>query len=187
MAEEDVRTDSEAVGIFHRADAFQDAIDELLSSGFHRADLSLLASRAALDEKLGRRYVNAAMAADDPAVPRISYISPEDVGDAEGGLIGGLVYVGATIAAGAVTASGGTLALVIAATAVAGGFGGVIGSVLAKRVGAHHGRHLQEQIERGGLLLWVRTRNIEHEERAVDILRRHCGRDVHVHPQRSEG
>jgi hypothetical protein len=33
----------EAVGVFNNAENFQDAIDELLSSGFHRAELSLLA------------------------------------------------------------------------------------------------------------------------------------------------
>ena len=45
----------EAVGAFHSADGFQGAIDELLQSGFHRAELSLLASDHAVDEKLGHR------------------------------------------------------------------------------------------------------------------------------------
>ena len=40
---------------------------------------------------------------------------------------------------------------------------------------------LQEQLDRGGLLLWVHTRDAAHEERATEILRRHSGRDVHVH------
>ena len=34
----------EAVGVFNGSEDFQGAIDELLSSGFHRADLSLLAA-----------------------------------------------------------------------------------------------------------------------------------------------
>jgi len=52
---------------------------------------------------------------------------------------------------------------------------------LAKWVSDHHAHYLQEQIDHGGLLLWVRTRDSEHEKRAVDILSKHSGRDVHVH------
>ena len=179
--EQKTRTVSEAVGIFHHNDDFQDAIDELLSSGFHRAQLSLLASEAAVQEKLGHRYIQVSALADDPAAPRSAYVSPEAIGAAEGGLIGGLVYVGAAVAAGAVVATGGTLATVVAATALAGGTGGLIGSVLAKWVGDGHAHQLQEQIDRGGLLLWVRTWSVEDELRAVEILKRHSGGDVHVH------
>jgi hypothetical protein len=177
----DIETGHEAVGIFHRAEDFQNAIDELLSSGFDRADLSLLASETAVAEKLGHLYRKTGELVDDPAAPRAAYVSGEAIGDAKGALIGGLFYVGATLAAGAVVASGGTLAVVIAATAVAGGAGGLIGSALAKWVGDHHGRYLQDQIDHGGLLLWVRTPDHEDEARAVRILRSHCGTEVHVH------
>ena len=182
MTDERVRAEREAVAIFHDAEDFQAAIDELLSSGFHRAELSLLASEAAVKEKLGHSYRSAGDIADDPDVPRSAYVSGEAIGDAEGGIIGGLVYVGATLAAGAVVASGGALALVIGAAAAAGGAGGLIGAVLARRVGDHHARYLQEQLEHGGLLLWVHTRTPEHEERATRILGAHCGGEVHIHP-----
>ena len=181
MTELDIEAGHEAVGIFHRIEDFQNAIDELLSSGFDRADLSLLASETTVAAKLGHHYRRTGILADDSGVPRSAYVSTEAIGDAEGALIGGLFYVGATLAAGAVVVSGGTLAAAIAATVVAGGAGGLIGSVLAHRVGDHHGRYFQEQIERGGLLLWVHTRHSEDEERAVRILRTHCGDDVHVH------
>jgi len=62
----------EAVRIFHDAKAFV-AIDELLSSGFHRAEPSLLASRSAVEEKLGHRDEKVAAMADDAAVPRAAY------------------------------------------------------------------------------------------------------------------
>ncbi len=187
MTELDIETGHEAVGIFHRTEDFQNAIDELLSSGFDRAELSLLASEAAVASKLGHQYRKTRALADDPGVPRAAYISTEAIGDAEGALIGGLFYVGATLAAGAVVASGGTLAAAIAATVVAGSAGGLIGSVLAHRVGDHHGRYLQRQIESGGLLLWVHTRNLEDEKRAVRILKTHCGDDVHVHTLPAKG
>ena len=171
----------EAVGVFTRLDDLQDAIDELLSSGFDRAELSLLASEQAIEEKLGHRFESVDGLADDPFTPRTAYVSTEAVGDAQGGLIGGLMSIGGMAAAGAVVASGGTLAAVIAATAAAGGAGGLVGSILAKWIGDHHAHHLQEQLDRGGLLLWVRTWDVEDERRAVEILKKHSGGDVHVH------
>ena len=172
----------EAVGVFNSAEALQAAINELLSSGFDRAELSLLASQDAVERRLGHRYEKVGGLANDPTVPRAAYMSTEAIGEAEGGLIGGLLFVGAVAATGAIVASGGTLAAAIAAAALAGGAGGVIGSILAKWIGDKHAHYLQEQLDRGGLLLWVRTWNAEDERRAVEILRKHSGIDVHVLP-----
>jgi hypothetical protein len=181
LTEQETRTIPEAVGIFHRNEDLQGAIDELLSSGFDRSELGLLASETAVREKLRDQFKSISALADDPTVPRTSYVSPEAIGDAQGGLIGALVYVGATAAAGVVVASGGTLAAIITAVVLAGGTGGLLGSVLAKWLGDHHATYLQDQIDRGGLLLWVRTRHAADEQRAVEILKRHSGGEVHVH------
>lgn len=178
---EEADTVREAVGVFAEAGTLQEAIDELMSSGFDRAELSLLASEDTVEEKLGHHYEKVRDLEDDSKVPRAAYVSTESIGDAEGGLVGGLMYVGATAAAGAIVATGGTLAAGIAAAALAGGAGGLIGSALAKWVGDHHAHHLQEQLNHGGLLLWVRTWDAGDEKRAVEILARHSGRDVHVH------
>jgi len=171
----------EAVAVFDRPEDLEEAIDELLSSGFHRAALSLLASAHAVDEKLGHRYEKVGTLADDPTTLRTVYVSNEAIGDAQGGLIGGLMYVGAVTAAGAIVASGGALAAVIAATALAGGAGGFIGAILAKWLGDRHAHYLQEQMDRGGLLLWVALGSAEDEKRATATLKKHSGNDVHIH------
>ena len=75
------------------------------------------------------------------------------------------MYVGAIAAVGAVVASGGTIAAAITAAALAGGAGGLIGSILAKWVGEHQAHYLQTQMDHGGLLLWVRTWQAEDERR----------------------
>jgi hypothetical protein len=181
VSDEKTRTIREAVSVFTTPETLQGAIDELMSSGFDRADLSLLAAETTVDEKLGHKYRKIAELEDDPIVPRCCYVSTESIGDAQGGLIGGLMYVGGTAAAGAVVATGGTLALVIAAAALAGGVGALLGSILAKWVGDHHAHYLQEQLDHGGLLLWARTWDADDEKRAVEILSRHSGRDVHIH------
>jgi hypothetical protein len=179
--EEEPNVIREAVGVFDSAETLQEAIDDLLSSGFNRAELSLVAAEKTVEEKLGHKYQKIAELEDDPIVPRCCYVSTESIGEAEGGLIGGLMYVGATAAAGAVVVSGGTVALVIAAAALAGGVGGLLGSIVAKWVGDHHAHHLQDQLDHGGLLLWVRTWNANDEKRAIEIMSKHSGRDVHLH------
>lgn len=140
----------EAVGIFRRSENLGGAIHELHGAGFHRAELSLLANESAVQEKLGYRYEKVNVLADDPALPRSAYVSTEAIVGAEGGLIGGMMYIGPVVAAGAVVASGDTLTAVVAAARQAGGTGGLIGSVLAKWVGDHRAHYLREQIEHGG-------------------------------------
>jgi hypothetical protein len=179
--EEKANTVREAVGVFSTPETLQEAIDELMSSGFDRADLSMLAAEGTVDEKLGHKYQKIAELEDDPIVPRCCYVSTESIGDAQAWLVGGLMYVGAMAATGAVMATGGTLALVIAAAALAGGVGSLFGAILAKWVGDNHANYLQEQLDHGGLLLWVRTWDAEDEKRAVSILSKHSGRDVHIH------
>lgn len=171
----------EAVAVFHDANDLQEAIDELLSNGFNRAELSLLAGDEAVEKKLGHKYEKAAELEDNPDVPRIGYISTESIGDAEGALVGTPLYIAATTATIAVLVSGGTLAAAIAAAVAAGGAGAALGGILAKLVGDHHAKHIEQQLEHGGLLLWVRTWNSDDETRVVEILKKHSGDDVHVH------
>jgi len=171
----------EVVGIFHTSADLQAAIDELLSAGFDRAELSLLASAASVEEKLGHAYQKVSDIVDDPEIPRAAYVSTEAIGDAQGGLIGGLFYVGALVAAGAVVVSDGSLAAAFAAAAASGGAGGYIGSLIGRLLGHHHANHLQAQIDKGGLLLWVHARDADHEARSIAILTTYCGDNVHVH------
>ncbi len=182
MSNADKPRTQEAVGIFDDAATLQAAIDELQSSGFDRAEISLLAGERAVEEKLGHLYKRTHLLEDDPNAPRTAYVSTESIGDAEGGIVGALLYVGAVAAAGAVIASGGTLAAAIGAAVVAGGAGGTIGAVLARIIGKHHADYLQSQIDHGGLLLWVTARDQAHEKRAAEILSKHSAHDVHVHP-----
>jgi hypothetical protein len=169
MPSEQSHARREAVAVFKTADALQEAIDELLSSAFDRADLSVMASEHAVQEKLGHKYRKVEELEDDSSVPRVAYVEPESFGAAEGALVGGLLYIGAGVAA--VLASAGTLATIITAGAIGGGAGALIGSVLAKLVGDHHAHYLQEQLDHGGLLLWVATTDEEHEKRATQILK----------------
>ena len=71
------------------------------------------------------------------------------------------------------------MAATIAAAILAGGTGGLIGSALALWVGHHHAANLHNQIENGGLLLWVRAWNESDEARALEIVAKHAADKIH--------
>ena len=171
----------EAVGVFDDVDALYAAIDELQMHGFNRSEISMLADERAVEEKLGPAFWRAEQLEDEPDAPRRPYFSEESIGAAEGVLIGGPLYVAAVVTAGALVTPAGSMLTAIAGVALAGGAGAAVGGFLAWLVGKGHAEYLQNQINHGGLLVWVRTRDKEEQERAVEIMKRHSGRDVHVH------
>ena len=171
----------EAVGVFQDARALEAAVDSLMSHGFDRAEISLLAGERVVEAKLGAHYRRVQDLEDDPAAPRRAFVSTEAVGDAQGALIGGLIYLGGAATAGALVATGGSLVGAAIAAALGGSAGGLVGSALAGVVGDRHARGLQEQLDHGGLLLWVRTRDAEHEEKALSVLEDAGASDVHIH------
>ena len=177
MSENAIR---EALGVFQSEAALQSAADELLIAGFDRADLSLLASAHAVEQKLGHAYRCVAEIEDDPALPKRAYAGPDSRTEAEGAIASGLVYVGAVGTIGAVVASGGAVVTALVGATLVGGAGGLIGLMLARFIEQRHVRELQMHLDRGGLLLWVRTADEDHESRACEILRRAGAQNVHV-------
>jgi len=175
------RISREAVAVFHDERALRSAVDELLISGFDRSAISLLAGQQAVESRLGHSYSKVADLEHDPSVPRIAYIGTDSRTEAQGVTVGALVYVGAMASAGAVVASGGTVLAALLAVTAASGLGGLIGVALAKLIARHHARHLEMQLEKGGLILWVTLANPDLEKRAVEVLQRHAADDVHVH------
>jgi hypothetical protein len=152
-----------------------------MSPGFDRADLNLLAPEKMVDEKLGHGCQSVAEPEDEAAVPRSCYFAPESIGDAEGALIALPLYIGALGATGSIVSYGGSVLAAIKGAILGGETGVLVGLGFAKLIGSRHAYYLREQLSHGGLLLWVRTRDIPHIKRAVDILFKNSGRDVHVH------
>ena len=112
------------------------AIDDLLSAGFDRMDLSLLASAAAVDEKLGHQFAKVETIADDQSLPRAAYDCSKRSAMRRAAASDRLCISG-MMAAGVVVASGGTLAALVTAVVAAGGSGGgLIGAIVAKWIGS---------------------------------------------------
>jgi hypothetical protein len=177
-AEESVR---EVVGVFDDVGRLRDAIADLQQNGFMRQELSFLADEKTVSEKMGGYYSKVQDLADDPRTPRAMFMPDEPVGEAEAALIGVPLYVAAATATAVVVASGGTLLAALAAAGVAGIGAGALGGVLARYIADHHAHHIQQQIEKGGMILWVHSRNPGQERKAREILQKHAAIDIHIH------
>lgn len=165
-----VGTLQEVVAVFDSATQLEDAVFDLQRHGFDRAAFSLLASEHVVQQKLGRPYQSIQEMEDAPGAPRETFYSRVSRIEAEFGLpallaaIGGLAF--------------GTL---VVPALIAAGTGAAIGGVLGRMIHQHHAERLREQLERGGLLLWVNVRNEAEAEKAVQILNTNSAHDVHVH------
>ena len=175
------RAAREAVAVFQDERSLQAAADELMISNFDRSYLSILAGRRTIERKTGHMYGRVTEVEDDSETPRIAYIGSNSRSEAKGIAFGGLAYVGAVAAVGVIVASGGTVATAIAGAVAVGGAGGLIGTTLALMIDRHHEQYLHDHLDRGGIVLWVKTDDAEHERRALEILERHAAEDVHIH------
>lgn len=175
----DDRMIREAVAAFSDPAHLQSAADELGVKGFDRSLLSLMPPNREVERKFGPDW-RVEQIADDPATPREGLVGSRSRSRIRGLMTGGLGYIGAVLAAGAVIASEGVLALVIAAAAAAGIGGGALGRALSRTLGRRYDEWLHRQQERGGILLWVRTPDAEAEKTACEILARHGGGNVHI-------
>jgi len=176
MTVENMPTTREAVGIFDNIDALQSSIQELQSAGFDRSYISVLGSEAALKGIFGTLSTNTKTLAEDPNTPRAVNITQEEVSIAQGALVTGGIMVGV---AAAIIASGGLVALSGALAGIVGGT--AAGGILAKLLGDKYTEFFDNEILRGGLLVWVKTDNAEKEKSACVILKKHNARNVHVH------
>ncbi len=168
----------EAVAVFDEVAELDAAVEDLLAAGFKKSDISLLASEDAVSKKLGHRYERVEELEDEPDAPRIAYRTRASPGSSDDVIIGTLTYLPAVVAAGTVVASEGVVAAAVTGTAIAGA---LLGSVLTRWLDKHHAEQLHEQLDRGGLLLWVRTSDPDSQRRSVEILTRHSAHDVHIH------
>lgn len=168
----------EAVAVVADVATLDRAVADLLDAGFVSAEISLLAGHGTVERKLGRMYQRVEELEDEPLAPRTAFVSTSTLGRREEMVVGSMTTLPTLIAAGTVVASAGAVAAAIIGTAVAGA---LIGTVFARWMDKRHAQWLEEQLERGGILLWVRTRDEAYERRALDILSRHAAHDIHIH------
>lgn len=170
----------EAVAVFDDPLHLQDAIEELQRNGFMLQELSVLADKQAVKEKVGHVYYSVDEAKHDHNAPRTVFVPDEVLGSAEGAAIGVPLFFGAAIGSCIAAAAVGTLPVVMAAAVLSGAGGAGVGAVFARYIQKHHADYIRDSLERGGLLLWVNLRSKEQEDKAREILARHTSHDVHI-------
>lgn len=178
-ATEDDTSFREAVGLFPNMDAMQDAIRELEGSAFQRDSISILGSRREMQRVFGTDVIDPVAVEDNPQAPRRAPPRPEEVGIGAGALIGGAAYL-AAISAALMTMPL-SLPVTLAAVALGGGGGAVVGAGIVALLGRHMDENTLRQIEQGGLILWVRTPDEEHEAIALDIMQKHGAHHIKIH------
>ena len=168
----------EAVAVFDDVSSLESAVDDLRAAGFAKDQISLLAGHETVEQTLGHMYQRVEELEDDPAAPRTAFVSGKSMDARENRLLGSLTILPTMIAAGTVVATAGAVAAAVVATAVAGA---LLGTVFAHWMDRRHADWLQEQLDRGGILIWVRTPTEEDERKALAVLTRYSAHDVHIH------
>ena len=168
----------EAVAVFEDVSALEAAVEELHAAGFAEAEISLLAGDDAVERKLGHVYQRVEELEDEPRAPRTAFVSSKHLGERENRLLGSLTVLPTVIAAGTVVASAGAVAAAIVGTALTGA---LLGTVFTHWMDQRHADWLKGQLNRGGILLWVRTTTAERERDALAILTRYSAHDIHIH------
>ena len=168
----------EAVAVFDDVSSLEAAVEDLRVAGFAQDAISLLGGQDAVERKLGRTYERVEELEDDPRALRTAFVSEKNLGERENRLLGSLTVLPTVIAAGTVVATAGAVAAAIVGTAIAGA---LVGTVFTHWMDKRHADWLQEQLDRGGLLLWVRTPDPESQQQALSILQQHSAHDVHLH------
>lgn len=153
-------TAREVVGLLADRESFEAAVAALISAGFDRTDLSVLASHESID------------AAGAPGKPWK---------DAMTAVVGELKYEGPLVASGAIILASGSVAATVAAVIGATTAGIAIREVLAEVTAKPHTEDFARSVEAGSVILWVRAEDEAREEQAGAILADNGATNVHIH------
>jgi hypothetical protein len=171
----------EAVGIFFEVNPLRAAIEELITAEFDESELGLLAGERTVQETLGNLYERSNEFINSPTAPCTAFVANDAVEDTVHALLGSLFFYGVTTAAGAAVASaavlGGAVFAAVGGVAAVGAAGAAMGLVIHK----NDASYLEEQVDEGHLLLFVRTHDSERENTAKEILSRHGAYDAKVY------
>lgn len=149
----------EAVGVFAKREEFEAAVAELEAAGFDHADLSVLATREAIE---------AAGSHED---------SWQEVFNA---FVNEIRYENPLFASGMIFLAGGPVTATIAGIIAAAVGGLAVKDVIEEIVARPHTEEFARAVEAGGAILWVHAPTAERERDAMAILKANGATNVHV-------
>ena len=165
---------SEMVGVFESEPALQECIDQLLLQGFDRSQLSVMGNSDTLRQSV-------ASFEDDPDAAQAVQMSSSVRSELTAASVGLPIYLVGVGSYVIVVATGGTMAVALAALLLGGAAGGSLGGVLAHTIAKRHQDKVHEQLKAGGLVLWVNVRDDAQKETAKKVMEAGGASDVHLH------
>jgi hypothetical protein len=172
----------EVAAIFHSPEALDAAVEALLLAGFDRADIDRLAGLDELSKRLGPVYVGHEELADIAQAPRQPIIMREDITATLAVVVGILAAFAGVIAAFVVVAYGGGTTAAVTGALLAALVGGGVGALLTVHIlRPARSRALEPHMAARGIVLWVRVRSPDREDKAQRILRQHGGQAIRIH------
>jgi hypothetical protein len=172
----------EVAAVFHSHEAIEAAVKALLVAGFDRADMDRLADLVEVRKRLGPVYVAHEELADVAQAPRQPVIMREDITATLAVIAGVFAALGGVFAALVVIAFDGSTAAGVTIALLAALAAGAIGALLTIRIlRPAESRALEPLMAAHGIVLWVRVRTPDQEDKAQQILRQHDGEAIRVH------
>jgi len=170
----------QVIAHFSDAETFENAVETLENKGSHRNCINMIASHDAVLEKLGHRFESKVSTGDTIAFPQPIYMDRHEVEGDEKLALRLPTYIGGAGAGLAVVATGGTLALAVAVAAAAAVAGAGIGTLLGNNIGKNRAEFLAKQLAMGDLLVTVDVEHKQDETKALELLARSGGGNVHA-------
>lgn len=161
----------EAVGVFDDLDSLNAAVAELELVAFPRHDISILSPEDPIPTKIAQHST---------LVKRTMLVRPEENAIFSGVIIGGGAYAGAITAALVIGPSASTASLV--GMVVLGMIAGMLlGGFVTQIIALRQRQSWNRQVRRGGSVLWVRSAGPASEHKAMRIMRKYGGQNIHIH------
>ncbi len=163
------------VSVFGNVEAFSTALEELVASGFHAADISILGNHQSLLDHFGT-IPNVDELSDRMDTPRDNLETHQTLGDVVDVLSNTMAIVAQIGSAAAAFAVGGPIGVSTGAAAEAeenlGGF-------LARISDAQWHHRLEQSVSDGGIICWVRAQDDDTAKSAAAILAQAGGDHIH--------
>lgn len=160
------------IGVFFDAHKLEDAITDLNKIGVTDAQLGILCAEESLTGKLGHIYDRVSSQTGENN-PDMVFVQKDSIGSTPYAAIGGLTFVASALGGGAIVASagifGGALAAATAAPVMVGLAGLLAGTLMSKT----DAESLQEQVDSGHILLFVRTGENRFKDEVAQLLEKH--------------
>jgi len=169
----------EVAALFDDEDKLNDVVDELQLVGFQHADISVSPTWRSIETKIGRHLETVIELADAPDAPHAVPFDRGSFGLAQGACIAGPLYFFSFGAIIAFAAGGADLGAITFAAAVAGLTGAALGILPVIWLRRRHRNYVNDLLERGGLVLWLRVCDETYGQRARKILAQYAARDMH--------